>query len=384
MSITAKTSELTVAEARPQHEGPVVGDFMFAKEMLRSPAVVQAARGADEIRRVTPPEHLSVFFLDGDLHKKRRGQIARFFTPKAMKTTHRPVMDESTAKLIARLRKSGREQLDLMSFELACDVAAKIVGLTNSDPRAMALRIRKSFTTLKEVPEGKLARTVFRLGKTFAQLQVMVRDVLPAVRARRKQREDDVLSLLIDEGYGLKSMFIECQTYASAGMMTTREFIVLACWQLLENPDIKQRFIDADERGQFAILEEILRLDPVVTFVHRKADTDTTFEDGKTVRAGEYYTVDLRAVNRDETVVGSDPEHFDIGRATRQNMSSSWMIFGDGPHRCPGAQVALHEARVFLDSLLRVPGLRLANPPTPFWTGTTYELHGAYIECDRA
>lgn len=380
----AKTSELTVAEARPQHGGPIVEDFMLAKEMLRSPAVVQAARGADEIRRITPPEHLSVFFLDGDLHKKRRGQIARFFTPKAMKTIHRPIIDESTAKLIARLRKSGREQLDLLSFELACDVAAKIVGLTNSNPRAMALRIRKSFVTLKEVPEGKFARSLFRFGKTVAQLQVMIRDVLPAVRARRKQREDDVLSLLIDEGYGTKAMFIECQTYASAGMMTTREFIVLACWQLLENPPVRDRFLDENERGQFAILEEILRLDPVVTFVHRKAETNTTLEDGTKMQAGEYYTVDLRAVNRDEAVVGAEPEVFDIERAARQNMSSSWMIFGDGPHRCPGAQVALHEARVFLDALLRVPGLRLANPPTPYWTGTTYELHGAYVECDRA
>jgi cytochrome P450 len=384
MTISAKTAALTEAEARPQHQGPVVGDFMFAKELLRSPAVVQAARGADEIRRITPPEHLSVFFLDGEMHKKRRGQIARFFTPKAMKTSYRPVMEESTAKLIARLRKSGREQLDLLSFELACDVAAKIVGLTNSEPRAMALRIRNSFTTLKEIPKGHVVRFFFRLKKSLLQLNVLVRDVLPAIRARRKQREDDVLSLLIDEGYTTKSMFIECQTYASAGMMTTREFIVLACWQLLENPEVKERFIAADERGQYAILEEILRLDPVVTFVHRRADADATLEDGRTVKAGEYYTVDLRAANRDEAIVGADPENFDIDRAARQNMSSSWMIFGDGPHRCPGAQVALHEARVFLDSLMRLPGVRLANAPTPYWTGTTYELHGAFIECDRA
>jgi cytochrome P450 len=60
------------------------------------------------------------------------------------------------------------------------------------------------------------------------------------------------------------------------------------------------------------------------------------------------------------------------------------MTFGDGPHRCPGGQVALHETRTFLDALFRVPGIRMTRPPTPSWTGTTYELHGAIIECDRA
>jgi len=57
------------------------------------------------------------------------------------------------------------------------------------------------------------------------------------------------------------------------------------------------------------------------------------------------------------------------------------MSFGDGPHRCPGAAVALQEAAIFLDQLLRVPGLRLEQPPTmtmnPVSTG--YELRDAVI-----
>ena len=384
VDIKSKTAALTAAEARPQNGGEIVTDFMLAKEILRSPDVVQAARGADQIRKITPPEHLSVFFLDGEMHKKRRGQIARFFTPKAMKTRYRAVMDSSTEKLIARLRKSGREQLDQLSFELACDVASMIVGLTNSNSRKMALRIRASFVTLNAVPKNPISLFFFRLDKVFRQLLVLWLDVLPAIKARKKERQDDVISLLLDEGFSTKSIFIECQTYASAGMMTTREFIVLACWQLLENPELKERFLNGDERTQFAILEEFIRLDPVVTFVHRRAENDFTVPTGEEIKGGEFYTVDLRAANRDVGVVGEDPEHFDINRAARQNMSSSWMIFGDGPHRCPGAQVALHETRVFLDGLLRVPGIRLANPPKPTWTGTTYELHGAFIECDKA
>jgi cytochrome P450 len=59
------------------------------------------------------------------------------------------------------------------------------------------------------------------------------------------------------------------------------------------------------------------------------------------------------------------------------------MSFGDGHHRCPGAQVALHETRFFLDALLKVPGIHLANPPEVLWNSTigSYELRGAIVAC---
>jgi cytochrome P450 len=60
------------------------------------------------------------------------------------------------------------------------------------------------------------------------------------------------------------------------------------------------------------------------------------------------------------------------------------LSFGDGAHRCPGAQVALHEARLFLDRLLRVPGLRLAQAPRISWRSDlmSYELRDAVVTCD--
>jgi hypothetical protein len=39
------------------------------------------------------PETAPVFFLDGERHKKRRTAIARFFTPRAISTRHRLVME---------------------------------------------------------------------------------------------------------------------------------------------------------------------------------------------------------------------------------------------------------------------------------------------------
>lgn len=367
----SKTAALAAAEARPNPGSRIIPSFSFGRDILRSGQFIQAGRGAERMPR-NNPENLPVFFLDGEIHKKRRSQIAGFFTPKAMKERYRATMERSTAKLIDELRQTGRQRLDAMSFELACDVAAEIIGLTASDPRGLARRVRAAFTS-----KNRLAGLVN--GVTF-----YLRDVLPAIRARRKQRQSDVISLVLDLGYSNWSILMECITYGSAGMTTTREFIVVAAWHLFEREDLREKFLNGGEAMQFAILDEILRIDPVVTHIHRRATEDFVGSNGEQVKAGELCAIELRSANLDEAVAGANPHVIDPERGKRERMAGSWMSFGDGAHRCPGAQVAMHETRVFLDALLRVPGVRLANPPEAHWTGTTYELHGAFVECDVA
>lgn len=366
----SKTAELIDRVGRPQPGSRIIRGFEAARDMLFSPGVIQAGRGADLVPKDNP-EHLPVAFLDGEIHRKRRGQIARFFTPKAMKERYSGVMERSTDKLIAQLLRDGRARLDQLSFDLACDVASVIVGLTNSDPHKLARRVRRAF-----------------FSKGFKQKVAMAMfywlDVKPAIRARRKHKQDDVISLILEEGYSNQSILMEAITYGSAGMVTTREFIVVAAWHLFERDDLRTMFLNDGEEAQFAILDEILRIDPVVTFLQRRAVADGTGPDGEEIKAGELCALDLRSGNLDERVTGPCPYALDPARGRNQRMTSSWLSFGAGPHRCPGAQVAMHETRLFLDALLRVPGIRLANPPTPRWTGTTYELHGAYVECDRA
>jgi len=41
------------------------------------------------------------------------------------------------------------------------------------------------------------------------------RDVRPAIKARRTEKKDDVISHLISEGYSNPAILIECMTYAS-------------------------------------------------------------------------------------------------------------------------------------------------------------------------
>ena len=72
-------------------------------------------------------------------------------------------------------------------------------------------------------------------------------------------------------------------------------------------------------------------------------------------------------------------------RAKRQKDLGRYLSFGDGPHSCPGWQVALHETRIFLEQLFRVPGIRLQRTPALSWNAQlgSYELRDAVIACDR-
>jgi cytochrome P450 len=160
----------------------------------------------------------------------------------------------------------------------------------------------------------------------------------------------------------------------------------MAAWHLFENAALRERFVNGGEDDQFAILEEILRLDPVASLIYRRADADVAFAAADPMPATTLTAIDVRAVNSDESVAGPCPHMLDPDRAKRMNTSGSFMSFGDGTHRCPGAQVAMHEARVFLDRLLRVPGIELQRAPDMAWHNEfmSYELRNALITCARA
>ena len=358
-------------------------DFALVRHLLRSSAARQDLPLEGEIPGVGP-DQLPVIMLDGEIHRERRSSLARFFSPKAIKEHHRAVMEATTAALMDDLRRTGRGQIDLMSMQLACDVAAAIVGLTESNPRAMARRIRLTFESSRADSLAVIGPLIKKAKTIYKSLSFFWLDVKPAIRARRASSKADIISHLIEQSYSDKSILVDCLTYATAGMLTTREFIVMAAWYMLEREELRAQFLASGETEQIEILEEILRLEPVAALLYRRAEVDMTGPDGEMIRAGERFALDIRAANTDAAATGACPYAFDAGRARREKVTGAWLSFGDGAHRCPGAQVALAETRVFIDALLRVPGIRLEKPPSVGWCDPIggYELHGAIVTCE--
>ncbi|OHV29694.1 cytochrome [Parafrankia colletiae] len=378
-----KSAALAAQRVHADAGARVVGNFRVGREILRSGQMRQAGAGSDQMN--PDDEFCPVFFLDGDTHRRRRTSIARFFTPKAISSRHRLVMERTTDELLTRVRADGTGRLDELSYKLAVAVAAEIVGLTNSNQAGMAKRIQATLLGTRLRGMHPVVRFGAQAVTAVHGIRFLLHDVRPAIRARREQRQEDVISHLIEEGYPDKAILIECMTYAVAGMVTTREFIVMCAWHLFDDDALRARFIAGDEADQVAILEEILRLEPVAAMLHRRATEDADLG-VDAVRAGELVAVNIRAANVDPETVGACPHALDPDRAGREKVVGSYMSFGDGSHRCPGAQVAIAETRVFLDALLRLPDIRLERAPDMTWCDglMSYELRGAVVTCSPA
>lgn len=381
----SKTARMAAEWVAPEPGSRLIQNFSDLRRILQSASSLQSGVEVAPVEQ-SDPTRASIFFLDGDAHAKRRAAIGAFFTGPAIAKLHMPVMQATAEALIAEFKAGGRARLDDLGLRLAVAVAAKIVGLTNSNVDRMAKRIERS-SRATMAARGGLWKLLAALLARFYGLQVFYLDVRPAIAARRGTRMQDVISRLLDEGRSDMEILVECLTFGLAGMTTTREFIVVAAWHLFERDDLRRRFLDGDDAEKMAILTEILRIEPVASMIYRTSGEEISDLSTGTLSAGIRVSLCIRAANLDEAAVGPDPLRLDPDRAKRLNVNSGYMSFGDGDHRCPGSQVALTETRIFLDMLFRVPGIRLVRPPDIKWAPPmlmSYELRNAIIACDRS
>lgn len=353
--------------------------YRAVRQVLRdADATRQAGFNAELARRSSLRQ--PVLFQDGAEHREQRTAIARFFTPKTVDERYRALMTDLADALVDDLRAAGGGDLDDVSLKLAVEVAARVVGLTDSRRPGMAGRLEAVLSLERLTAASPVRRAV---GMFLAQARMWwfyLLDVRPAIAARRREPREDVISHLLAKDYRGVEILIECITYGAAGMATTREFICMAAWHLLEAPELRERYLAADEPGRHRILHEILRLEPVVAHLYRRAVADLEVEhDGVTHRipAGALIDLDLRAANADPAAVGEDPLRLHPERELGPGVQPAVLSFGDGAHRCPGAFIAIQESDVFLQRFLRLP-LEVVAPPQLRWNELieSYELRG--------
>lgn len=364
-----------------------VSDFSLIRRILRGGGTRQAGFAADMIGRFGDIGRTPVLYQEGEPHLAQRTAVARFFAPKVVATRYRTLMERFSDGLVVQFRAAGVARLDEMSFELAVAVAAEIVGLTDSSRPGMDKRLNKFFS-LGMGGKSRLENFKNFLRAQSRLLKFHIFDVRPSIAARRRRPGEDVISHLLAQGYSNREILTECLVYGAAGMVTTREFITVAAWHLFTQPELMQQFLGTDEAGRTAILEEILRLEPVVGTLFRRATEEIVLTSGGSdtvVSAGSRIALDVRAANADPAIAGQCPYRLAPELGSKKSVPSG-MSFGDGPHRCPGAAVALQETEIFLDRLLRVPGIRMVKPPTVTWNPLieSYEIRELIIRADRA
>lgn len=118
---------------------------------------------------------------------------------------------------------------------------------------------------------------------------------------------------------------------------------------LAHNPEIHQELRTLARSGECSVLEaaveEILRIDDPFVSTRRVA-TRAVGVGGEQIPEGGRVLLNWAAANRDPLAFG-DPDRYDPARNAEANL-----VFGIGPHACPGRSLTLMELRVILEELL--------------------------------
>src|SRR5262249_53567868 len=163
--------------------------------ILRSDFTKQAGFGAQQIEQISGFLKPAILYQEGPTHHQQRKQTARFFTPKAVDSNYRQLMEKLTDELISGLKREKRGNLSEISFKLAVGVAAQIVGLTNSRNSRMHKRLDAffSFSTSTDLPGWHPKKLIAPFVAIRCQLGFYLNDVRPAIRARKQQPQDDLI-----------------------------------------------------------------------------------------------------------------------------------------------------------------------------------------------
>lgn len=352
-----------------------------------------------------------ILLSDGERHDAQRRAVGSLLAPGTIDAGHQGMLERTVERQLQEaLDQTGgidplraEIALDEVALLISVEVTRRIVGLTHAPLPEMAARLER----FMDQPPMDLTRP--RWGRTRRQwAQAAVNglgplaafwhhDVRPALRARRAERRDDLISQLLDQGCSAADVLVECVTYATAGMITTREFMVVSAWHVLERPALAARMRLGSREERFAILREIIRLEPVVGHLLRRARAEVALPasgdsadaaqagcPAATAQAGELLDLCIRDTNTDPAVYGQDADCLRPSRDLPRGISPAGLSFGAGPHRCPGEHLALAETDALLRALLRRPPV-LVSPPDVDWEDLAagYVLRGMRVELSR-
>ncbi|WP_434044076.1 MULTISPECIES: cytochrome P450 [Sorangium] len=189
--------------------------------------------------------------------------------------------------------------------------------------------------------------------------------IIDIVRARRRERRNDLVSALIDvqiQGEpplsDVEIMNLVISLIDAAGE-TTAHLLGTAVWLLLRDGEA-WRSILREPAGIPAAVEEALRVEPPVNGLPRLCKRDVEVG-GVRIPAGARVYLLYASANHDEERFEA-PEQFCLARKAGERH----MSFGSGIHHCPGAALARAQARIAIEVLRdRLPDLRLAGEGPP-------------------
>jgi cytochrome P450 family 135 len=351
---------------------------------ISDPPSLKALFGADRINMIAPGRNIllepllgprSVLLTEDDEHLSRRKMMLPPFHGERMRA-YTDVMAEATEREVATwplgrpfplhpgMQAITLEVIMRAVFGVAEERLAPLRGSLGSilaattSPLTLALSISTS-ERLGVFPKTRQA---------IAETDEILRAEIAAHRAAGGLDErTDILAMLMsardEKGEGMDDEELRDQllTLLTAGHETTATALAWTFDLLFRHPEAMARLREEVEAGETeyldAVIEEALRLRPVIPFVGRELRQDSELG-GYELPSGTPVFPGIYLTHTDENVF-PDPYAFRPERFLDSPPETySWIPFGGGTRRCIGATFAQFEMRVVLSSVLRSVALR--------------------------
>jgi cytochrome P450 len=333
-----------------------------------------SAKRAQQMLALLPPDSQSEFtelarmlnlwliFMDAPEHTRLRKLLNKGFAPAAVEGL-RPQVEAIIDRMLKPLQHGS--EVDLMS-EFANPMPVFII----SEMLGVPQELHDTFVNWSRdiaVFRGNPERTVEQARAAQVALIAMTDFFRKAVAERRRNKGNDLISLLIDieeDGEVLteEELYAQCIALLFAGHETTRNLIGNGMYTLLKHPQETAELREKPEMIRSAV-EEILRFESPVQFTARvlKEDIEVC---GQRIPKRWSILCMLGAANRDPKQF-KDPNQLNLKRLNNQHLA-----FSAGPHFCIGNQLARLEGQIALLNLIqRFPGMKLTGP-RPEWAPT--------------
>jgi cytochrome P450 len=292
--------------------------------------------------------------LDGERHRAARELLDPFFAPDRMSALEPRLVDVAAA-LVAQLPTDT-------AVDAVGDIGARFAVRAQSTWLGWPASIEPELLdwmddNRRATRSGDLARTTW----SAEQFDAIIRRLV--AQRRGADAPDDLTTELVrlrdQDGQPLSTevlvSVLRNWTGGDLGSMALATGVVVH-W-LISRPDHQERLRSASSDVLDAALDEILRIDDPFVANRRVATRDVTVS-GCPVQAGQQVVLRWTEANRDPEVF-EDPDRFDPGANAAHNL-----VYGTGPHACPGRPLATLELRVITRALLQkgtlVPAL---EPP---------------------
>ena len=363
---------------------PPVGRSVF----LAAPADVKKVFSLDRVNVMNPGRKFllepilgrrSVLLQVGAEHLRRRKLMLPPFHGERMRG-YETLVEEITREAVARWPRGRPFPLLPEMREITLDIILRAVFGLHDGARAVELReaLRSSLAqadsagmqlTFSMAPHSLRAR--HPVGRGLAEIDRLLAAEIGERRAAPDlEQREDILSMLLlardEDGEPLDDaeMRDQLMTLLVAGHETTATGLAWAFDALFRTPHALARLrdeLDGDGRYLAAVVDEALRVRPVVGEVGRRLGDDVELEGGGRLAAGTDVLASIQLLHRDPALfpepLAFRPERFLDGSPP----SFSWLPFGGGTRRCLGAAFAQFEMRVVLRTVLAEADLRPAT-----------------------